>query len=109
MIRTNSRTSLPQVEQALYELPVVKLAAVLGVPDEEVGEVVVACVVSQPGVAVTEEDVRTQLKGRLASYKIPRSVLFLDEPDLEMTGTGKPRLETLRHRCTAPLANRLET
>ena len=97
MIRTNSANVSPlEVEQALYELPVVKLAAVLGGTDEEVGEVVVACVVAQPGVAVTEEDVRTQLKGRLASYKIPRSVLFLDEPDLEMTGTGKPRLETLR-------------
>jgi fatty-acyl-CoA synthase len=104
-IRTSAANVSPmEVELALSSLPAVKLAAVLGAPDQILGEIVVACVVPQPGATATEEELRTQLKGKLAGYKIPRHVLFVDEPELEMTATGKVRLEKLRDIVSERLA-----
>ena len=54
------------------------------------------CAVAQPGRGVDEDDVRDFLRGRLASYKIPRHVLFFDEHDLVLTGNAKIRADELR-------------
>ena len=97
VIRTNSANVSPaEVEAALYENPGVKVAAVIGVPDPELGEIVVACVVPKADVALSEEDVRAEMKGRLASYKIPARVFVLEESELELTGTGKPVLSAVK-------------
>lgn len=104
LIRTNSANVSPaEVEAALYALPEVKIAAALGAPDPDYGEVVVACVVPKPGTTLTADDVRTRLRDELAGYKIPRHVLFFEEAELEMTATGKLRLENLRALVTARL------
>jgi fatty-acyl-CoA synthase len=96
LIRTSSANVSPgEVEEALYHLPGVKIAAALGAPDPDYGEIVVACVVPRPGAVLTEADVQVQLKERLASYKVPRHVLFLEEAELDLTATGKARLSGL--------------
>lgn len=68
-----------EVEQALYTHPGVAEAAVIGVPDERWGEVGRAVVVRRPDSALTESDLLKHLDGRLARYKIPKAVVFVDE------------------------------
>jgi fatty-acyl-CoA synthase len=105
LIRTNSANVSPaEVEAGLYAQPEVKIAAAIGVPDPDYGEIVVACVVLKPGASLTEDEVRTRLRDELAGYKIPRRVLFVEESELEMTATGKLRLEQLRTLVTERLA-----
>lgn len=104
LIRTNSANVSPaEVEAALYALPEVKIAAAIGAPDPDYGEVVVACVVLKPDTVLAADDVRTRLRDELAGYKIPRHVLFFAEDELEMTATGKLRLENLRKLVTERL------
>jgi acyl-CoA synthetase (AMP-forming)/AMP-acid ligase II len=102
VIRTNSAMVSPaEVEAALYQSARVKLAAVVGAPDETYGEIVVACVVPAVQASVSEDDLRAELKGRLASYKIPARIFFLEEPELPMTATGKPVLDKVKSLVAA--------
>lgn len=86
-----------EVEAALYEHPSVKEAAVIPVPHPEWGEAVHACITLVDGVQVTEQDVVDFCRARLASYKIPRSVEFV-EGELPKGGTGKILKKELRER-----------
>jgi long-chain acyl-CoA synthetase len=76
-----------EVEEVLYTHPDVLEAAVVGVPDELMGEEVGAAVVLRPGSTSTLEDVQTYVKERLAAYKYPRRIWLLDE--LPKGPTGK--------------------
>ena len=76
-----------EVEQAIYAHPAVAECAVIGVPDERWGEVGRAVVVLRDGQAATEQDLLGFLDGRLARYKIPKSVVFV--PDLPHNASGK--------------------
>ncbi|MCP4669453.1 MAG: long-chain fatty acid--CoA ligase, partial [Deltaproteobacteria bacterium] len=67
-----------EVENAIYEMEGVAEAAVIGVKDEKWGEVGRAVVALKPGEPLTEEEILTFLKGRLAKYKVPKGVVFLD-------------------------------
>jgi fatty-acyl-CoA synthase/long-chain acyl-CoA synthetase len=83
-----------EIEAALEAHPDVYEAAVFGIPSEEWGETVHAIVVRRPGSSLTAEDVIAYGREHLASYKIPRSVSFLDE--LPKTGSGKVLKRELR-------------
>lgn len=83
-----------EVEQAITELEAVGSVAVIGVPDEKWGEVPRAVVLLREGARLTEEELRTHLEGRLARYKIPKSVVFVDE--MPRTASGKIRKADLR-------------
>jgi long-chain acyl-CoA synthetase len=76
-----------EVEEVLYEHPAVQEAAVIGVPDEKMGEEVGAAVVLKPGEDVSEDDLRSYVKEQVAGYKYPRKLWFLDE--LPKGPTGK--------------------
>ena len=84
--------------------PALWTARAVGLPDDNLGEMVVVCAVAHDGVDVDEDDVRGFLRGRLASYKIPRRVLFFDEHELSLTGNAKIRAEDLRALATARLS-----
>jgi fatty-acyl-CoA synthase len=84
----------PEVEAVLHACPGVALAAVVGVPDARWGEVGRAFVEPAPGAAVTPEDVRRFLDGKLARFKLPKSVLVL--PELPRTASGKVDRVALR-------------
>ena len=75
------------VEHELYRLPGVEDAAVVGIPDETYGEVAAAVVVPQKGAILTQEGLREQLFDRIARYKIPARILFVER--LPLTPNGK--------------------
>ena len=83
-----------EIENALLNVPGVREAAVIGVPDEKWGESGRAFVVLDPGAEVTGEQVRAQLKDRLAGYKLPREVVVVEQ--LPRTTTGKLQKQLLR-------------
>jgi fatty-acyl-CoA synthase len=85
-----------EVENAIFELPQVAEAAVIGVRDEKWGEVGRAIAVLKPGQALTETELLGFLKGRLAKYKVPRSVVFADQ--LPRNAAGKVLKNTLREK-----------
>lgn len=83
-----------EIEKALYEHPAVHMCAVIGVPDPKWGEVGLACVVLKPGATATEEELIAFLKERLASYKVPKRVVFMDS--LPISAAGKILKRELR-------------
>lgn len=76
-----------EVEEVLYEHPKIREAAVLGVPHDEWGEEIGAAVVLHEGEKLAPEEVGEYVKERIAAYKYPRVVWFLD--DLPKGPTGK--------------------
>ncbi len=76
-----------EIEEVLYEHPSVREVAVVGVPDEKMGEEVGAAVVLKDGENTDEEELKTYVKKEVANYKYPRRIWFVDE--LPKGPTGK--------------------
>jgi long-chain acyl-CoA synthetase len=76
-----------EVEEVLYEHPKIREAAVVGVPHDEWGEEIGAAVVLMEGEELSPEEISAYVKDRIAAYKYPRIVWFLD--DLPKGPTGK--------------------
>jgi fatty-acyl-CoA synthase len=76
-----------EVENAIYELPQVAENAVVGIKDERWGEVGKAFVVLKQGQTLEPSEITAHLKKRLAKYKIPKQVAFLDQ--LPRNAAGK--------------------
>ncbi len=85
-----------EIERVLYEHSAVHMCAVVGVPDPKWGEVGVAFVVCKPGTSVTEEELRAFLRQRLARFKVPKRVVFVEA--LPLSGVGKVLKRELRRR-----------
>lgn len=83
-----------EVEQLIYQHPGVAECAVIGVPDARWGEVGRAVIVPREGAELSADDIVNSLSGRLASYKIPKSVVFTDT--LPRNATGKVTKAQLR-------------
>jgi fatty-acyl-CoA synthase len=95
MIVTGAYNVYPrEVEDALHAHPAVAECAVVGAPDERWVEAVVAFVVRRPGAAVTESDLTDHVRTRLAGYKIPKQVRFVDA--IPKSAVGKVLRRELR-------------
>ncbi|MEA2646909.1 MAG: long-chain acyl-CoA synthetase [Chloroflexota bacterium] len=81
-----------EVEAVLHEHPAVEDCAVIGIPDEEWGETVKAVVKPRPGERPAEDDLLGFLRGRIADYKVPRSVDFVDDFPRDAAGKLLKRL-----------------
>ena len=87
IIRAGYNVYPREVEEVLYAHPDVLEAAVLGIPDDTVGEEVAALVTTRPGTSPTAEQIREWAKARVAAYKYPRRIVFVDQ--LPKGPTGK--------------------
>jgi fatty-acyl-CoA synthase len=85
-----------EVEDALYQHPAVAECAVIGVPDQTWGEVGRAIVVLRAGITAEPEQLLAFLIGRIAKFKIPKTVVFTDT--LPRTTSGKVVKRELRSR-----------
>lgn len=90
------KVSPVEVENALAAVPGVREVAVIGVPDELMGQAVRAFVVLDTGVAFTEQAFKREAMARLEGFMVPRDVRFVD--DLPRTATGKVRKKSLVER-----------
>jgi len=84
-----------EIEDVLFQHPDVAEAAVIGIPDEDWGEAIKALVIKKAGSSLTESDLIEHCKQRLASYKKPRSIQFVDS--LPRSTAGK----VLKHEIRA--------
>ena len=76
-----------EVEAYLCSHPAVKLAEVVGRPDPRLDEVPVAFIELRPGQSATEDELIGFCQGRIASYKVPRAVFFIDDGEWPMSAT----------------------
>lgn len=92
-----------EIEEFLFRHPKVSEAQVFGIPDAKYGEEVCAFIIANPGVGLTEDEVRAFCQGQIAHYKVPRHIRVVAE--LPMTITGKPQKFIMRDRMVEMLAN----
>ncbi len=90
-----------EIEEFLYTMPGVKDVQVVGVPDPKYGEVVGAFIKRFDGSDISESDVREFTRARLARYKCPKYVFFVDE--FPQTASGKIQKYKLRETATERL------
>jgi acyl-CoA synthetase (AMP-forming)/AMP-acid ligase II len=94
IVRGGENLSPGEIEQVLVEHPSVEAAAVVGIPDVEWGERVVAAVVLFPGAAATEDELRDHVRDELRSARTPERIAVYDE--LPFSETGKLLRRVLR-------------
>jgi acyl-CoA synthetase (AMP-forming)/AMP-acid ligase II len=94
IISGGENVSSIEVEDALFSHPDVTEVAVIGVPDEKWGELVLALAVKTPGSQLTEEELIAYCRTKIATYKCPKKVEFRAE--LARTATGKLQKFKLR-------------
>jgi fatty-acyl-CoA synthase len=83
-----------EIEAYLASHPAIGAAAVVGLPDARLSEVAVAFIRAERNQSIAAEEVAEHCRGKIASYKIPRHVIFVDE--FPMTGSGKVQKAKLR-------------
>jgi acyl-CoA synthetase (AMP-forming)/AMP-acid ligase II len=98
IIRGGLNIAPREIEDLLCEMPQVRAAACIGLPDERLGEIVCACVVADG--PITLDDIVAHLRGRdLATYKLPQALRTVDA--IPMTASGKLRKAALRDEILA--------
>jgi acyl-CoA synthetase (AMP-forming)/AMP-acid ligase II len=108
MIKTRAaNVSRLEVEAAMRGVPGVELPIVVGLPDPELGERVVAAVVPAKDASPTDESIKTALRAVLSSYKIPREIVFITHDDVPRTTTGKIKLFELAGMVAARIGKKV--
>jgi fatty-acyl-CoA synthase len=101
VIRGGENVYPREVEEFLYGHPDIADVQVIGVPDERYGEELMAWVIPRAGGSLDEEAIRSFCQGRIAHYKVPRYVKFVDA--FPMTVTGKVQKFKMREQAIAEL------
>ncbi|MCY7965462.1 AMP-binding protein [Bacillus haynesii] len=86
-----------EIEEFLYKHPNILDVQIVGVPDETFGEEVSAWIKLKSGVSMTAEELKAYCKGKIARYKIPRYIAFVEE--FPMTASGKVQKFKLREQA----------
>lgn len=94
-----------EIEEHFYKHESVLEATIVGLPDTVLGEVSCAAIVLKEGATVTEEQLRAYIKERVADFKVPDLIVFLDK--LPMTASGKISKVKLQEQLKVQLADRL--
>jgi fatty-acyl-CoA synthase len=101
IIRGGENVYPREIEEFLYSHPKIQDVQVIGVPDEKYGEEIVAWVKLREGQAATADEIRDYCRGKIAHYKIPRHVRFVDA--FPMTVTGKVQKFLMREESVKAL------
>ncbi len=101
LIRGGENIYPREIEELLYRHPKVEQAQVIGVPDPKYGEEVCAWIKLHAGESATEQEIRAFCEGKIAHFKIPRYIRFVDA--FPMTVTGKVQKFVMREQMTAEL------
>jgi fatty-acyl-CoA synthase len=105
IIKTGGANVSPlEIDSVIKDCPGVKVAQTVGVAHETLGELVVTCIIRHDGAVLDEDTVRNFAKLKLASYKVPRRVLFFADADLPLTGTAKVKTGDVREIAAKKLA-----
>ena len=104
MIKTGGANVAPlEVDEVIVKFPGVKRTQTVGVPDRLLGEMVVSCIVLVDGASLSEADIQAFVKKEVASFKVPRRVLFFSDDDYALTGNEKIKTSDLRALAVARL------
>jgi fatty-acyl-CoA synthase len=103
VIRGGENISPREVEEYLYRHPAVRDVQVTGVPDPHFGEELCAWIILRPDIQASDEDIRAFCRGKIAHFKIPRYIKFIE--CFPTTATGKVQKYVLRERLTRELAS----
>jgi len=101
IIRGGENVYPREIEEFLYSHPKIQDVQVIGVPDEKYGEEIMAWVKLREGQATTQDEIRDYCRGKIAHYKIPRYVHFVDA--FPMTVTGKVQKFLMREESVKAL------
>ena len=105
MLKTaGANVSRLEVEAALRTLPEVEQPIVVGLPDPEAGQLVVAAVVPRGGSKPTEASLKTALREKLSSYKIPRRIILISADEVEWTPSNKVKLAEMARLISSRIA-----
>ena len=111
IIRGGENIYPKEIEDFLYTHPKVKDVQVIGVPDKQYGEEIMACIVLQPGETATEEEIKEYVLSHMAKHKVPRYVSFVE--GFPMNAAGKILKYKMREQAVEMLklqaANAIET
>ena len=97
VIRGGENVYPREIEEFLYSHPDIADVQVVGVPDQRYGEELMACVIRREGAELDEQAVREFCRGRIAHFKVPRYVRFVDS--FPMTVTGKVQKFKMREEA----------
>ncbi len=101
VIRGGENVYPREIEEFLYQHPAVSDVQVIGVPDEKYGEELCACIILKPGTQASAEDIRAFCTGKIAHYKVPRHIKFVQT--FPMTITGKVQKFVMREEIKKQL------
>jgi fatty-acyl-CoA synthase len=101
IIRGGENVYPREIEEYLYTHPDVTDVQVIGVPDAKYGEELMAWVKLREGASLSEEDVKDFCRGKIAHYKVPRYIKFVN--DFPMTVTGKIQKFLMREQAVEEL------
>ena len=104
VIRGGENIYPKEIEEFLYTHPAVSDVQVIGVPSEEYGEEIMACIILKDGANLTEDEVRDYVGASLARHKIPKYVKFMRE--FPITASGKVQKYKLREMAAEEICGR---
>jgi fatty-acyl-CoA synthase len=105
VIKTGGANVSPdEVDSAIAAFPGVKRTQTVGVPDNLLGEQVVACIVPLVANHFDDAALQAHLRTRLASYKCPRTILLFEDADFALTANEKPVVAEIRQKAVERLA-----
>ena len=101
IIRGGENVYPREIEEFLYSHPAIKDISVIGIPDEKFGEEIMAWVIPREGSSITEDEIRDFCRGKIAHFKIPKIIKFVDE--FPMTVTGKVQKYVMKQQSVEEL------
>ena len=111
IIRGGENIYPKEIEEFIYTHPLVKDVQVIGVPDRQYGEEIMACVILKEGAVLAEEDLKAYIRSRMAKHKTPRYIDYVSE--FPMNAAGKIMKYKMREAAVEKLglqaANRIAT